>query len=190
MPDKAQISVEYIILTGFILLVIIIPSSYLVFKLASDSVYNTMNNQKEIDLGKGLVESAKQMYYLGLYSKKTVDYEVPNNVDKMFILNLEDNTNGKYYYYFGIIINNNKKATKQLFLSDVPILSDDGNDYVRKEDELSDITDFIIECATIDYKCTFYTFLTPVINPGRKMFKIETKYDNEKTVVEIIPMID
>jgi hypothetical protein len=192
MPIKAQISVEYMILTGFILLVVIIPSSYLVFKLANDSVYGTMNTQRGIDLGKGLIESAKQMYYLGLYSKKTVDYEVPSNVERMFILRLENITSEENYYYFGIIFNDgSNKVTKQLFLSDVPILSDPSDPsvyYVNNDDS----TFYITECTNIEYDCTYYNFLTPVINQGRKMFKIETKYNDvlKQTVVYILPIID
>lgn len=187
MPDKAQISVEYMILTGFILLVIIIPSSYLVFSLANEGIYGTINNQQVIDLGKGLIESAKQMYYLGLYSKKTVDYEVPNYVNKMFILKLENIATNKNYYYFGIIFDDGKKVRKQIFLSDIPILSEYG---VLIDDSNSD--SYINECTTGEYECVYYNFLKPITNPGHKKFKIETKYNNvlQQTVVYIVPIIE
>jgi hypothetical protein len=184
---KAQISVEYMILTGFILMVVIIPSTYLVFSLANEGVYGTMNNQRSIDLGKGLIESAKQMYYLGLYSKKTADYDVPNNVNRMFILQLKTATD-QYYYYFGIIFDDGNKVTEQMFLSDVPILSELGA-YVDNDD--SNL--YITECEPPSiYVCTYYNFKQPVINSGRKTFKIETKYnsDLDQSVVNIIPVID
>ena len=187
MPNKSQISVEYIILTAFILLVVIIPSSYLVFSLANDSVYGTINNQRAIDLGKGLIDSAKQIYYLGIYSKKTVDYDVPNNINRMFILKLEYIATAENYYYFGIIFDDGKKITMQIFLSDVPILSE----YSPLVDD-SDSNSYITECATGEYDCTFYNFLKPVTNPGHKRFEIETKYDSDlgQSVVYIVPIIE
>jgi uncharacterized protein (UPF0333 family) len=187
MSGKAQISVEYMILTGFILLVVIIPSSYLVFSLANQGVYGTMNNQRSIDLGKGIVESAKQMYYLGLYSKKTVAYDVPTNVERMFVLMLEDTATSDRYFYFGIIINDEKTVMKQIFLSDVPI-SSEYNAYVDAAD--SDL--YIPECTSGDFDCTYYNFIKPVTNPGQKQFRIETKYDNalSETVVHIVPIME
>ena len=67
----------------------------------------TVNIQKANDLGNGLVENAKQIYYLGLYSQKTVEYAVPMNVRDMFIVEViyTPPDPDEVYYYFGLIIN-------------------------------------------------------------------------------------
>ena len=192
MSKQAQISMEYLILTGFILLIIIVPSAIFLFSFANKSVYGTVSTQKANDLGNGLVENAKQMYYLGLYSKKIVTYDVPDNVKRFFILEFNQTGTGRMYYYIGVIINDGKEESKYFIPSDVPLMSvplasDPNSMYVDN----SDSSAYIVECASSS--CNFYNFKDPVIHPGKKKFKLETKYDNtgsNEVKVNIIPIID
>jgi uncharacterized protein (UPF0333 family) len=192
MFRKAQISIEYLILTGFILLIIIVPSVIFLYSFANKSVFGTVSTQKINDLGNGLVDNAKQMYYLGLYSKKVVSYDVPENVERFFILEINQSGTGEKYYYIGIIINNGKEVSKHFFLSDVPLmsspLSSDPN--VAYVDNL-DSSSYINECTP--WICTFYNFKNPVTHQGKKKFKLETMYDStsgNEVKVNIIPLID
>jgi uncharacterized protein (UPF0333 family) len=185
MPNKSQISIEYLILTGFILLVIIVPAAFFLSSLANKSVYGTLNTQRAMDLGYGLVDNAKQIYYLGLYSKKIVDYTVPQNVKKMFILDL--NKDNKDYYYIGIIIDDGKEVSKNYFPSAIPLMSDASNypDYV----DTIDSSAYVDECLDASTTCSFYNFKGSVIREGKKSFKIETKYDGNEVKASIIPLI-
>jgi uncharacterized protein (UPF0333 family) len=185
MPNKSQISIEYLILTGFILLVIIVPAAIFLSSLANKSVYGTLNTQRAMDLGNGLVDNAKQIYYLGLYSKKIVDYTVPQNVKKMFILDLNDGS--KDYYYIGIIIDNGKEVSKNYFPSTIPLMSDASNypDYV----DTTDSSAYVDECLVSGTTCSFYNFKGAVIHEGKKSFKIETGYDADVVKASIIPLI-
>lgn len=180
--NKGQISIEYLILTGFILLVIVVPAIIFLYTVANKSVYGTVNTQKINDLGNGLISNAKQMYYLGLYSKKIVEYEVPVNVEKMFILELYDGS--KIHYYFGIIIFDEKERHKHYFPSDVPLMSDTTSLYVDDTDSSS----YVAECASAT--CKFYNFIGPALRAGNKRFKIETTLDVDDVKVSIIPLID
>lgn len=186
MPNKSQISIEYLILTGFILLVIIVPAAIFLSSLANKSVYGTLNTQRAMDLGNGLVDNAKQIYYLGLYSKKIVDYTVPQNVKKIFILDLNDGS--KDYYYIGIIIDNGKEVSKNYFPSTIPLMSDALNypDYVEKSNNILPYD--IPECSA-PASCSFYNFKGPVIHEGKKSFKIETGYAGNEVKASIIPLI-
>jgi uncharacterized protein (UPF0333 family) len=181
MPNKSQISIEYLILTGFILLVIIVPAAIFLSSLANQSVYGTLNTQRAMDLGNGLVDNAKQIYYLGLYSKKIVEYTVPQNVKKMFILDL--NNGSKDYYYIGIIIDNGKEVSNNYFASTIPLMSN-----ITPSNNIGPSYN-VPECSTAH--CTFYNFEGPVIHEGKKRFKIETGYDSETYEVKasIIPLI-
>jgi uncharacterized protein (UPF0333 family) len=187
MLSKAQISIEYLILTGFIVLVIVIPAVIFLSSLANKSVYGTLSNQKATDLGNGLVDNAKQMYYLGLYSKKVVNYDVPQNVKRMFILDLND-SNGKEYYYIGLIVDDGKEVTKFFFPSEVPLTSDFPAITIGNLDPgYSNISVYVNECAPAT-SCVFYDFQAPVIHEGKKSFRIETIYSSIGDVkVSIIP---
>lgn len=192
MSKQAQISMEYLILTGFILLVIIVPSVFLLYSFANKSVYGAVSTQKASELGDGLVENAKQMYYLGLYSKKIVTYDVPDNVERFFILEFTQPETGKKYYYISIIINDGKEVSKNFFPSDIPIMStplpsDPNSEYVDNMDSSL----YIDECTPSN--CMFYNFKDPVTHQGKKKFKLETKYDitsGNEIKVNIIPIID
>jgi uncharacterized protein (UPF0333 family) len=192
MVRKAQISLEYMILTGFILLVIIVPSAIFLFSFANKSVYGTVSTQEANDIGNGLVDNAKQMYYLGLYSKKTVSYDIPDNVKEFFILELTQPGTGKKYYYIGIIIDNGKDESKHFFPSDVPLMSAplaSDSDYMNAFN--ADNSVYINEC-TPDI-CKFYNFVGPAAKPGKKQFKLETKYDStsgNEVKVNIMPLIE
>jgi uncharacterized protein (UPF0333 family) len=188
MPNKSQISIEYLILTGFILLVIVVPAAIFLSSLANQSVYGTLNTQRAMDLGSGLVDNAKQIYYLGLYSKKVVDYTVPQNVKKMFILDLNDGS--KDYYYIGIIIDNGKEVSKNYFPSTIPLMSDANlaPDYVEEGDKNILLPYIIDECEVPTTSCYFYNFKGPVIHEGKKSFKLETQYDANEVKVSITPI--
>src|SRR4030066_1162756 len=122
LANKSQISVEYLILTGFLLLALIIPAAIFLYSIANQSVYGTVNAQKANDIGNGFVDNAKQVYYLGLYSKRIVEYDVPQSVWKMFIV--EINQSGELHYYVGIILNDTKQGSKFFFQSNVPMAAE------------------------------------------------------------------
>jgi len=191
MLRKAQISLEYMILTGFILLVIIVPSAMFLFSFANKGVYGTVSTQKANDIGNGLVDNAKQIYYLGLYSKKTVSYDMPDNVKRFFILEMNQTSTSKKYYYIGIIIDDGKEQSKHFIPSDVPLMSDLASPYVN--DDFDDSASHINECdPSFANICRFYNFIDPVTKPGKKRFKIETKYDSSggnEIKVSIEPLV-
>lgn len=188
---KGQISLEYLIITGFVVLAILVPTFLILFSSTNKSVYGTVNTQKAIDLGKGVINDAKQMYYLGLYSKKVVEYEVPQNVKHMFILELEHEdpvTNDiTIYYYFGLIMLETDGDKLYTFQSDIPLTSDDSNNYVV----IGPNGAVVNECSNPENDCEFYSFIEYAKMPGLKRFKVETIYDSNDVMVksELIPVI-
>jgi hypothetical protein len=197
MRTKAQISIEYLILTGFILLIIVVPAAIFLSSMANKTVYGSLNTQRATDLGNGIVDNAKQMYYLGLYSKKIVDYYVPENVKKLFIVDLMETLPSgavKEYYYFGIIVYDSKEMSRNFFPSTIPLMSDITSSYVEFIDSTSgsaytDISSYVPECSSPSMSCSFYSFIAPVTREGKKSFKIETRYDGNEVKASIIPLI-
>lgn len=180
---KGQVSIEYLILTGFIVLAIIVPSIIFLYSVTNNSVHGKITNQKAVDLGKGIVNDAKQVYYLGLYSNKVVEYEIPRNAQNVYIVELEKDN--KIYYYFGITLSNGKETAEYKFQSDVPLTSDKTLSFVT--DNAPDPNP-VQECS--ESTCKFHSFEEPISNPGKKRFKIETIYEDNEIRSAIIPIID
>jgi len=183
MNRKGQVSIEYLILTGFIVLAIIVPSAIFLYSVTNQNVQGTLSNQKASDLGNGLVNDAKQMYYLGLYSNKIVEHDVPDNVKYMYVFELDDGANK--YYYFGLIISDGKKESVYNFQSDVPLTSEVGT-YVTTDDSAKS---YIQECQAPGNTCNFFSFKDSPTKPGKKQFKIETKFDGGDVKSSITPFI-
>lgn len=175
LNGKSQISIEYLILTGFIVLAIAISSALFLRTFFSSSAYDVLNTQKIHDLGDDLAKKAKQIYYLGLYSKQSGVYEVPKNVEKMFIVELTKGSD--HFYYFAIHIMD-KDLKKYYFISDVPLMS---------QDAFVDTTIMIPECSVPGTSCKFYSFKGNLILEGKRVFKLETRLDGNQAKVSITP---
>lgn len=185
MPNnRAQISIEYMILTGFIVLAIIVPTVLFLFSVTNTSVEGKIGSQKVNELGNGLVNDAKSMYYLGLYSNKISEYEIPANTKNISIVRIEETTPAGpvLYYYLAILIDDTTTKKVYYFQSDVPITSDSDLSYVNNDNE----PDLISECQDSDKDCTYYNFLQNVLYPGVKKFKIETIYDKDIDGTDIV----
>jgi hypothetical protein len=80
---RAQVSVEYMILVGF-LLVITIP-----LILVYNSQYKGTNEQiisnQAYQLGQKIVDTAESIYYLGQPSKTTLKIYIPNQIQNISI---------------------------------------------------------------------------------------------------------
>ncbi len=181
VKKRSQISIEYLLLTGVIVLVIIVPSAYFLFNTANNNVIGTLNNQKAVDLGNNIVQTAKQIYYLGLFSKNIVEIEVPKNLEEMFVMKIDDSIAESYY--FGILVNDTKQLKKYFFQSDVPIVSDASLDYINLREDIN--ISYVPECSNTGVSCDFYFFKDWVLKPGKKNIKIETKIGDFDTDAKV-----
>lgn len=93
---KAQISVEYVLVIGFIIVALTIAVS-LAFFYSSSAKYQIRLNQID-KVGKKIAETADSVYYLGYPSKATIDLIMPEQVEEILILN--DNNSGRHYIRF------------------------------------------------------------------------------------------
>ncbi|MBD3204278.1 hypothetical protein GF327_08345 [Candidatus Woesearchaeota archaeon] len=184
---KSQMSLEYLLLTGFILIALIIPSMFLLHTFIGKNVYGSLNTRIANDLGASLTESAKELYFLGLYSKQKVEVEVPENTKKFFILDL--NKSNSHVYYIILKTFNNKSFH---FLSDIPLTSKDSAEVkiIKQTDpSYAEFTKEVPECKKSTINCLFYSFEGNILFQGKKTFKLETIYsqENNEIKVSIVP---
>jgi len=183
MKRKSQVSIEYLILTGFIVLLVVVPSVVYLYSILNQNVYGVVTQQKVNDVGDRLLDTAKQMYFLGLYSKRIVDVDIPPNVERMYLATLDDGIN-KFYYLAVVIVD--EDTQKFFFQSEVPITSKVTPPIVTTDTPLLDIK----ECADPGISCSFFNFEDFVTLPGKKRFKVETITENNDVKVAIIPLAD
>ncbi|MDD5086341.1 MAG: hypothetical protein PHV16_01185 [Candidatus Nanoarchaeia archaeon] len=80
---RAQASMEYLLVAGIVLLVIL-PSIYIFYNYSHRS--NVEIGQSQVDnIGKKIVDAAEEVYYLGGQSKITLDLTMPEGVKNMEI---------------------------------------------------------------------------------------------------------
>ena len=188
LKKRSQVSIEYVILVGFILVTILVPSVLIAQSMAGGEIYGGVNSKRTNDLGDGLLKTAKQLYFFGLYSKQAVSFEVPDNVEEFFLLEMDNETHK--YYYIGIFIRDTGQAKKFFFQSDVPLYSEENaGSGVIIEDYYDLHTINIPECEGDELMCTYYRFTGSAIKTGMKNFKLETKLEDGAVKVSIMPVL-
>ena len=81
---RAQSSVEYLMIIG-ITLAVIVPAAYFFFRYSSSSSYEIVDSQLN-NAGLLLLDQAKTVYYSGSGSKLVVEIEMPRELDSAYIL--------------------------------------------------------------------------------------------------------
>ena len=88
MKEKnAQVSVEYVIIVGFILF-ITIPLILIFYEHTSSTNDQVITSQVDM-IAKKVVDSAKSVYYLGEPSKTRIKVYMPTNIENVTIDNYE-----------------------------------------------------------------------------------------------------
>jgi uncharacterized protein (UPF0333 family) len=173
---RAQVSIEFLILFGFVAASIVFPVFAILHVTSSETVSGSVNAKKANDLGNAIVQAATDQYYLGLYSRSTIRRDVPDNIEEFFILDIEKN--GRNYYYLGIYLTDGTGIAKNLYLSKVPLVSTHST--IVTED--IDIKYGIPECQ--DSACVVYALKKRA--GGQIALRIETSMHNEEEKVDII----
>jgi hypothetical protein len=130
------------------------------------------------DIGNGLVNDAKQMYYLGIYSHKVASYQIPDNIESIYILNMTKDS--EEYFYVGVVINGKQGRRVFNFQSEIPLSSDTVYNDVSKMTD-SNIKEYVPECGSS--RCTAYSLSA---SEGKRNFKTEIVLDSENRAVAMI----
>ena len=108
MKSRAQISVEYLIIIGFIF-AILIPGTYLFYTNTlrqSDEATSDVINK----IGNEVVNSAKSMYFVGERSWVTLEVVFPETVVDYYILDATE---------FVVVYDTQEGRTESVFFSDI-----------------------------------------------------------------------
>ncbi len=122
---SAQASMEYMMIAGFVALVII-PTTFIFYSYASDSADEI--DQAQIDkFGNDVVSTAETVYYLGHPSRMTISERLPKNVQSISI----DRDSSTGTYLFAIAATSKSGTVNFTFPTKVRILGNFGPDAIN-----------------------------------------------------------
>jgi len=161
MEKRGQYSVEFMIFIGFILIVIAV-SAYVLFNFSSTAMEGIFQERIN-DVGETMVNNAREMFYLGLYSKVVVTVNLPSKISNMYTLQITQGANTENYIIFEYPARDGATAT--IFVaSEVPLMT-------RQADCTDDSAGAVIpECATDT--CNLCYFQPKEYSKGPKNFRI------------------
>jgi hypothetical protein len=180
LKKRGQISIEYLILTGLVVFTLIVPSIIVIQNLIGGDIYQNLNNKKINDFGTDITDNAKQLYYLGLYSKQKLETELPDNIVDLYILNLTDPDGS--HFYVGMNVRESNSITHYYFKSDVPLIADSTSDVDYFDSAHPPIV--LPECSSSH--CGFYVFSDKIKKPGGRTFELETRLLGDSAVVSVV----
>ena len=153
---KTQSALEYLLIIALVL-GIIVPTTYLLFRYTSESNVRIIDSQIN-QIGRNIIDTAETVYFSGEGSKIILEINMPEGIDNVSILK-------KRELVFNITTE--LGATEVVFFSstDIDITSDDGTS---------------AEC-TNDVKCD----LSDIAGFGLKKIKIESVIINSENKVNI-----
>ena len=84
MPKRAQSALEYLMILA-LAMGIIVPTTYLLFRYASESNVEIIDSQIN-RIGRNIIDTAETVYYSGKSSKIVVELNMPENVEDVYII--------------------------------------------------------------------------------------------------------
>jgi hypothetical protein len=85
MTDRGQISIEYLIVVGFIAFIVLVVVGMALYY--SSTIQDTINSNEVSDYGNKIVSAAESVYYSGQPSKLTLSTYLPQQVSAVTIIN-------------------------------------------------------------------------------------------------------
>ncbi len=82
MHSKAQFAVEYLLVTGF-LFMLLLPSLYILYNYSQQS-QEQLSLARANEVGNAIVANAEKVYYYGKGSKLTINVAMPTLVDEFY----------------------------------------------------------------------------------------------------------
>ena len=178
---KAQISIEYLIIIGVVVFLIVLPSAIFLSTFAQTTIYGAVTSEQADQVGRGLTQAAQQVFYLGLFAQKKVSLPMPNNVEEIVMFTITVNSND--FHYLVIRIDDGVIPQTFYYQSRAPLIADP-NLYAS-----STLPSYIAECAGVACNNVF-VFRQPVTFPGLKQFSLETVRRDGRIAVLVTPEVD
>ncbi len=84
---KAQVSMEYIIIIGFVI-IMLIPATYIYIRYSGSSS-DALSSSKASQIANEIVKAANEVYYLGEDNQKNIEVSFPSNIEAIEFVNKE-----------------------------------------------------------------------------------------------------
>ena len=84
---RAQVSMEYLIIIGFVI-VMLIPAVYLYIRYSSSSS-DVLSSSKASQIANEIVKATNEVYYLGEDNQKNIEVSFPSNIEAIEFANKE-----------------------------------------------------------------------------------------------------
>ena len=84
---RAQVSMEYLIIIGFVI-VMLIPAVYLYIRYSSSSS-DVLSSSKASQIANEIVKATNEVYYLGDDNQKNIEVSFPSNIEAIEFANKE-----------------------------------------------------------------------------------------------------
>jgi len=153
---KTQSALEYLLIIALVL-GIIVPTTYLLFRYTSESNVQIIDSQIN-RIGRNIIDTAETVYFSGEGSKIILEINMPEGIDNVSILR-------KRELVFNITTELGKTETVFFSSTDIPITSDDGT---------------VADCAS-NGNCD----LSDIAGFGLKKIKIESVIINGQNKINI-----
>ena len=161
---RGQVATEFIILFALVLL-IFIPLFYFLSQTALGSQDQLIASKMD-RIGNTLVHEAREIYYLGRFSREVISVEFPRDIE----MSIVHSDQGEHYLLITYILEGQRTTT--YFPSEVPIR------FSNAQCQAFD------ECAPT-VTCTECTIDADDVRSGRRNFQLETILDDDSLIVEI-----
>ncbi|MBI4149644.1 hypothetical protein HY491_04300 [Candidatus Woesearchaeota archaeon] len=159
---SAQVSMEYVMIFAFILL-IIIPTAYVFrdyIRESTDSI--TINKIGRI--ARAIADTGREAYFTGPPFKSVITIEFPEQIGSMYVLDSRESQSPEYFLMFNVLT---ATGTQTLFFeSDVPIQC-----YTSASNLCLEDTTLHEQCRVPGFHCS--AFEARDYSPGLKRMKIE-----------------
>ena len=165
---RAQISIEYLVVIGVVLLLIIIPAAVFLTSFAQGTVGDRVTQDQINRLGEGLVQASEQVYYLGVFSQRQTTLPTPRNLQVAHAVAITQDD--KEFYYFVLQTTQQGELVNHVYQTRAPI---------QTQQEAS--SHLLAQCETLD--CTSYELLTT--GGGQRTFDLRNIREDGQLVVEI-----
>ena len=120
--NRSQSATEFMILIAAVLL-IFLPLFYIFTHYGLQSG-TEMTSAKVIEIGNKLTLEAREIYFLGLWSKEILTINVPEGITNMHTLYIIDASSNSEQYYLIINYTRNADTIEVTIPAEIPIVSD------------------------------------------------------------------
>src|SRR3989344_261995 len=158
----AQVSMEYVMIFAFIL-IIIIPTAYVFRNYLRESA-DTITLNRIDRIARAMVDTGREAYFTGPPFKSVIALEFPEQIDSMYVLDSKESGSPEYFLMFNVLTASGTQAP--LLESDVPVQC-----YTSAANLCPEDPQLHEQCRVEGFHC--YAFEGRDFSPGIKRMKVE-----------------